>query len=60
MENLLRNLMDQTQVDTSLIGNIETKTLKPKIVLITILSLFIGFFTGILLVFISNTFIYYQ
>ncbi|MDC1046757.1 Wzz/FepE/Etk N-terminal domain-containing protein [Candidatus Pseudothioglobus singularis] len=54
MENLLRNLMDQTQVDTSLIGNIETKTLKPKIVLITILSLFIGFFTGILLVFIRN------
>ena len=46
--------MTQTQVKTLPIGNIETKTIKPKTQLTILLGLIIGFITGIFLVFIRN------
>ena len=54
LENDLQVLMNQTQVNTRLIGNIKTNTVKPKTLLITSLGIIIGFITGIFLVFISN------
>jgi len=54
LENELQMLMNQTQVNTRLIGNIETDTLKPKTLIIISLGIIFGFFTSIFLVFISN------
>ena len=54
LENELQVLMNQTQVKTRLIGNIETKTIKPKTLLIISLGIIIGFITSIFLVLISN------
>lgn len=53
-ENELQMLMIQTQVKTQPIGNIETKTIEPKTQLIISLSILMGFFTGILLIFIKD------
>ena len=53
-ENQLKMLMNQTQVKTQPIGNIETKTIKPKTQLIITLGIIIGFITSIFLVFINN------
>ena len=46
--------MTQTQVKTLPIGNIETKTIKPKTQLTILLGIIMGFITGILFVFIRN------
>ncbi len=46
-------MMNQTQVNTRLIGNIETDSIKPKTLLIISLGIIIGFITSIFLVFIS-------
>jgi LPS O-antigen subunit length determinant protein (WzzB/FepE family) len=54
LENQLQLLMTQTQVKTRPIRNIDTKTIKPKIVLHILLGLIIGFITGIFVVFIRN------
>ena len=55
LENELQMLMNQTQVSTSLIGNIETKTIKPKTLSIILsMGIILGFITSILLVFIRN------
>ena len=54
LENQLQILMNATQVKTLPIGNIETKTIKPKTLLIILMGLIIGFITGIFLVFIRN------
>ena len=54
LENQLQALMDETQVKTLPIGNIEINTIKPKTQLTILLGLIIGFITGILLVFIRN------
>jgi LPS O-antigen subunit length determinant protein (WzzB/FepE family) len=54
LENQLQLLMNETQVKTLPIGNIETKTIKPKTQLTILLGLIIGFITGIFLVFIRN------
>ena len=56
LENQLLMLTSQTQIKTLPIGNIETKTIKPKTQLTIVLSLITGFIAGIFLVFI-NTFI---
>ena len=47
-------LMNQTQVKTQPIKNIETKTIKAEPKLIISLGIIIGFITGIFLVFINN------
>jgi LPS O-antigen subunit length determinant protein (WzzB/FepE family) len=60
LENQLQKLMTQTQVKTQLIGNIETKTIKPKTLLLISLSIILGFITSILLVFINNFIKSYQ
>ena len=54
LENELKLLMTQTQVKTRPIGNIETQTINPKIQLMLLLGIIMGFITGILLVFIRN------
>jgi len=54
LENQLLMLTSQTQIKTQLIGNIETKTIKPKTQVIISLGLIFGFITGIFLVFINN------
>ena len=54
LEDELQMLMNQTQLNTRLIGNIETDTLIPKTLLIISLGIIIGFITSIFLVFISN------
>jgi LPS O-antigen subunit length determinant protein (WzzB/FepE family) len=54
LENELQLLMTQTQTKTLSIGNIETKTIKPKTQLTILLGLIIGIITGIFLVFIRN------
>ena len=54
LENELQMLMNQTHVNTRLIGNIETKTLKSKTLLIISFGIIIGFITSIFLVFINN------
>ena len=54
MENQLQLLMTQPQVKTQPIGDIETKTIKPKTQLTIILGLIIGFITSIFLVFIRS------
>jgi uncharacterized protein involved in exopolysaccharide biosynthesis len=53
LENQLQVLMDETQVKTLRIGNIEINTIKPKTQLTILLGIIIGFITGILLVFIK-------
>mgnify|MGYP005646271025 CR=1 FL=1 len=53
-ENQLQMLMNETQVKTQPIGNIETNTIKPKTQLIITLGIIIGFITSIFLVFINN------
>ena len=53
-ENQLQLLMNETQVKTQPIGNIETNTIKPKTQLIITLGIIIGFITSIFLVFINN------
>jgi LPS O-antigen subunit length determinant protein (WzzB/FepE family) len=53
-EDELQDLITQAQVQTQPIGNIETKTIKPKTLLIISLGLIFGFITGILMVFIRN------
>ena len=52
LENQLQMLMNETQIKTRPISNIQTKTIKPKTQLIILLGLIIGFITGIFLVFI--------
>jgi len=54
LENELKMLMNQTQVNTRLIGNIETDTVKPETLLTISLGIIIGFITSILLTLISN------
>jgi LPS O-antigen subunit length determinant protein (WzzB/FepE family) len=54
LENELQMLMNQTQVKTQPIKNIETKTIKAEPKLIISLGIIIGFITGIFLVFINN------
>ena len=54
LENQLQMLMNETQVKTLPIGNIETNTIKPKTQLTILLGIIMGFITGILLVFIRN------
>jgi LPS O-antigen subunit length determinant protein (WzzB/FepE family) len=54
LENQLQTLMNEAQVKTHLIGNIETKTIKPKTQLTILLGLIIGFIMSIFLVFINN------
>ena len=54
LENQLQTLMNEAQVKTHLIGNIETKTIKPKTQLTILLGIIMGFITGILLAFIRN------
>ena len=50
----LENLDSVFYSKTQRIGNIETKTIKPKTLLIISLGLIFGFITGIFLVFINN------
>ena len=52
LENQLQTLMNEAQTKTHLIGNIETGNIKPKTLLPVLLAIFMGFITGILLVFI--------
>jgi uncharacterized protein involved in exopolysaccharide biosynthesis len=54
LENELQTLISQTQIKTRPIGNITTNTIKPKTQLTILLGIFMGFITGILLVFIRN------
>ena len=54
LENELQLLMNEAQVKTLPIGNIETNTIKPKTQLTILLGIIMGFITGILLVFIRN------
>ncbi|MDC0981207.1 Wzz/FepE/Etk N-terminal domain-containing protein [Candidatus Pseudothioglobus singularis] len=54
LENQLQMLMNETQVKTLPIGNIETQTIKPKTQLMILLGIIMGFIAGILLVFIRN------
>jgi len=54
LENQLQTLMNEAQVKTLPIGNIETNTIKPKTQLTILLGIIMGFITGILLVFIRN------
>ena len=54
LENQLQTLSAQTIVKTGPIGNIQTNTIKPKILHTILLGLIIGFITSILLVFINN------
>ena len=52
LENDLQVLMNQTQVNTRLITNIATQTIKPKTLLTILLGIILGFITGITLTFI--------
>ena len=54
LNNQLQMLMNESQVKTLPIGNIETQTINPKIQLMLLLGIIMGFITGILLVFIRN------
>jgi uncharacterized protein involved in exopolysaccharide biosynthesis len=54
LENQLLMLTTQTLIKTHPIGNIETKTIKPKTQLTIVLGLITGFIAGIFLVFIRN------
>ena len=46
--------MNEAQIKTHLIGNIETGNIKPKTLLTVLLAIFMGFITGILLAFIRK------
>ena len=54
LENQLQTLMNEAQVKTHLIGNIETGNIKSKTLLTVLLGIFLGFITGILLVYIRT------
>ena len=54
LENELQLLMNEAQVKTLPIGNIETKTIKPETLLIISLGLIFGFITSIFLALINN------
>ena len=54
LENELQILITQTHVNTRIIGNTETVTIKPKTTLIISLGIIFGFITGIFLVFIIS------
>jgi len=54
LENQLQMLMNETQVKTLPIGNIETQTIKPKTQLMILFGIIMGFIAGSLLVFIRN------
>jgi LPS O-antigen subunit length determinant protein (WzzB/FepE family) len=54
LKNNFQMLMNQTQIKTKSVTNIETKTVEAKIVLIILLGLLFGFFIGVFLVFFKN------
>jgi LPS O-antigen subunit length determinant protein (WzzB/FepE family) len=54
LENQLQTLMNEAQVKTLPIGNIETENIKQKILVTLLLGLIIGFIVSIFLVLINN------
>jgi hypothetical protein len=54
LENQLKNLTSKNRIHTSLIRDIETEIIKPKIKLIISLGIIFGFIAGSFLIFINN------